>query len=91
MIRLHIIVEGQTEEAFVNQVLAVHLGTFNVSTDVHAITTSRGQGALHRGGWNGYHHLKRDLERWMQLRMTGERYCLLTVILSCSEESVSQG
>jgi hypothetical protein len=38
MIRLHVIAEGQTEEEFVNTVLAEHLGYFNISTSVHCIT-----------------------------------------------------
>jgi len=41
MIRLHIIAEGQTEEEFVNTILTEHLGYFNISTDVHRITTKR--------------------------------------------------
>jgi hypothetical protein len=41
MIRLHVIAEGQTEEEFVNTILAEHLGYFNISTSVHSITTKR--------------------------------------------------
>lgn len=32
MIRLHIIAEGQTEETFVRNLLAPHLGTKNISS-----------------------------------------------------------
>lgn len=53
MIRLHVVAEGQTEEAFVNSVLADHLGAFDVSTDVRCVETSRdkrriGLGAIRR-------------------------------------------
>lgn len=41
MIRLHIIAEGPTEEKFVKTILTEHLGYFNISTDVHCITTKR--------------------------------------------------
>ena len=41
VIRLHIIAEGQTEEEFINTILTEHLGYFNISTDVHCITTKR--------------------------------------------------
>jgi hypothetical protein len=41
MIRLHMIVEGQTEEGFVRSVLINHLGNFDVSTDVRRAETGR--------------------------------------------------
>jgi hypothetical protein len=66
MIRLHMIVEGQTEEAFVNQVLVDHFGYFNVIVDVRAVETSRSRGRIYRGGLLDYQRAKRDLERWMR-------------------------
>ncbi len=50
MIRLHIIVEGQTEEAFVKRVLRDHLGMFNIVTDVRCVETSRNSRRIYRGG-----------------------------------------
>ncbi len=50
MIRLHIIAEGQTEEAFVNELLTPHLGNFNISTSVHCITTNRKQKKIYLYG-----------------------------------------
>jgi hypothetical protein len=38
MIRLNIIVEGQTEELFVNNTLVEHLGQFEVYTSACCIT-----------------------------------------------------
>ena len=46
--RLYIIVEGQTEEAFVNQTLKPHLGNFLVGASALVVTTSRKRGT--RGG-----------------------------------------
>jgi len=66
MIRLHIVAEGQTEEEFVNSVLALHLGTLQIVTDVRCIETSRNRRRIFRGGFLGYAQLKRDLERWMK-------------------------
>ena len=40
-IRLHFIVEGQTEETFVNQVLKPHLGNRYVWADARCVQTSR--------------------------------------------------
>jgi hypothetical protein len=50
MIRLHFVVEGQTEEAFVNSVLADHLGCANVFADVRCVETSRQGARIFRGG-----------------------------------------
>ena len=50
MIRLHIIAEGQTEELFVRNILTDHLGYFNISTDVHCVTTN--QRRTQKTGWN---------------------------------------
>lgn len=68
MIRLHILVEGQTEEEFVNSVLTEHLGDFNISTDVRRVETSRDlkRSKIYRGGMSTYQRAKGDLERWMK-------------------------
>ena len=66
MIRLHIIAEGQTEEEFVNTILTDHLGYFNISTDVHCITTKRTRTSLHRGGLVSYQKAKRDITLWLE-------------------------
>ena len=62
MIRLHFIVEGQTEETFVNEVLAPELGAKSVFADVHRITTGRRRGRLYRGGFLAYEHLAREIK-----------------------------
>ena len=66
MIRLHFVVEGQTEEVFVRDVLMETLAAYGVIADVHRITTGRRGGAVHRGGFVSYAHLKRDLSLWMK-------------------------
>ena len=62
MIRLHFVVEGQTEETFVNTLLCPHLGQFNVSADARRVEMSPG----YRGGLTSYARAKRDLSRWMK-------------------------
>ncbi len=66
LIRLHLLVEGQTEETFANEVLAPDLGTRDVFAKAHCITTGRRHGRLFRGGMVSYEHLARDLTLWMK-------------------------
>jgi hypothetical protein len=66
LIRLHVLAEGQTEEAFVRGVLAPVLGAHNVFVDARRIETGRHHGRLFRGGLMDHEHLARDLELWMK-------------------------
>jgi hypothetical protein len=66
MIRLHAVVEGQTEESFVRDVLAPEFGSQGIFVDVHRITTGRRRLQVFRGGISGYNQLKSDLELWMK-------------------------
>jgi hypothetical protein len=61
LIRLHIVAEGQTEEGFVNGVLAPELAARDIVADVQCITTGRHRGRVFRGGLMRYEHLASDL------------------------------
>lgn len=64
MKRLYIVVEGQTEEKFVNSVLAPYLSK---SQQLHSVTPMpihRGRGA--RGGMVSYEPLKKDVLRLLK-------------------------
>jgi Domain of unknown function (DUF4276) len=68
MRRLNVLAEGQTEEAFVNEVLAPHLAGYGVMTRARCVTTGRGRhrpDIVHRGGLPSYAKTRRDLERWL--------------------------
>lgn len=68
MRRLNALAEGQTEEAFVNQVLAPHLAGFDVVVAVRSVTTRRDRhrrDLVSRGGLSDFGKVRRDLERWM--------------------------
>lgn len=68
MRRLNVLAEGQTEEAFVNQVLAPHLAGSGVVAAVRCVTTRRDRhrpDRVHRGGLHDFARVRRDLERWM--------------------------
>jgi hypothetical protein len=60
MKRLYIICEGQTEERFVNDVLAPHLQKFNV----HAVARCWGKRGQ-KGGGNSYDRVQNDIEKWI--------------------------
>ncbi len=66
MVRLHVVVEGQTEEAFVRNVLCPYMGRYDVIMVARCVETSRKGGIKRRGGIRGYSKLRRDLMRWMK-------------------------
>lgn len=66
VIRLNFIVEGQTEEAFVNTVLRSHLADFAVWSSARCVETSRRRNLKHSGGITNYARAKRDIQRWMR-------------------------
>ncbi|MDE0465105.1 MAG: DUF4276 family protein [Caldilineaceae bacterium] len=63
-VRLNFIVEGQTEETFVNQTLKPHLSRFSVGVSARVVTTSKNRGAKNRGGLSTYPKAKRDITLW---------------------------
>jgi len=66
MIRLYAVVEGQTEEAFFNQVLAPHLGSLGVVLmQPQLVRTGRHRGRDFRGGLLRFAKLKSDIDRLM--------------------------
>lgn len=65
-VRVNAIVEGQTEETFVRQVLAPHLGSVGVFMVARSVETSRHHAGISRGGVVDYERVKRDLVRWMR-------------------------
>ena len=64
--RLHFVVEGQTEEAFVKLALRPHLAQLSVFSAARCVTTSNKGGVKHRGGVNNYGQVKSDIVRWMR-------------------------
>ena len=74
MIRLNMIVEGQTEETFVRDVLTDHLVSFEVypyarrvETGRKRIRTTSGRGRrVFRGGMTSYLKAKGDILRWIK-------------------------
>jgi hypothetical protein len=70
-VRLHITAEGQTEERFVKDVLAPHLGEQGVWADARCVLTSKNKraGVEYRGGFRrhcAYPTVKADICAWMK-------------------------
>ena len=74
MIRLNMIVEGQTEETFVRDILAEHLAAFQVYPSAQMVETGRKRilGAsekgkrIFRGGMTTYQKARKDICRWIR-------------------------
>ncbi len=62
MTRLLVLVEGETEETFVNEVLAPHLRNFGY-TNIGARLLGNARQRSRRGGIRGWSSARRDLER----------------------------
>ena len=68
-LRLNFVVEGQTEERFVNTVLRYHFADQSIATAAHCVTTRRDRRAKHlkhRGGLTTYAHARDDIRRLIQ-------------------------
>ncbi|MBI4669974.1 MAG: DUF4276 family protein [Elusimicrobia bacterium] len=72
--RLHFIVEGQTEETFVNRVLAPRLAARSVWGNVRCVMTSRKRGIKYRGGLDSYSRAKNDIVLWMKEDQNADAY-----------------
>ena len=72
VVRVNILVEGQTEEAFIRDVVAPHLDSRSVFVNYRRIETSRrkekatGQIMYFRGGIVSYGKLRNDVLRWLK-------------------------
>lgn len=72
--RLHFVVEGQTEETFVRTLLAPELGAREIFCDAHRVTTGRKHGKVYRGGLVSFAHLRKDLDLWMKQDKTRDSW-----------------
>ena len=73
--RLFILVEGQSEEAFVNELLSPYF-VLNGIYDVNPVLIKTSEG--HKGGFVNYNHLKHDLHRL--LRSQGQDVIVTTFV-----------
>ncbi len=64
-VRLHFIIEGQTEETFVNQTLRPHLARFSIWAKARCVETGRKSGIKYRGGIVTYQKARKDIALWM--------------------------
>ena len=66
MIRLNVVVEGQTEEGFVAGLLAPHLASRGIVTAARCVTCGRKHGVVFKGGLPSYAVARRDLWQWLR-------------------------
>jgi len=68
MIRLHIVVEGETEKEFVDEVLTPELCPLGIIPDARCVVTSRKGGRKYSGGGinRSYIRLKNDIMNWIK-------------------------
>lgn len=67
MIRLYVIVEGDTEENFVNEVLALHFRDLGISTAASKVVTKGKRGnTVAQGGGRRYGHWRDDITSWIK-------------------------
>ncbi|XYI02559.1 DUF4276 family protein [Sorangium sp. So ce1128] len=86
MTRLYVLVEGQTEEAFVARVLAPHLVEHRVWSQPVVVATSRElSGRKHRGG-GGWKRWERDLRRLTAQRAGDARFTSLFDLYGLPED-----
>lgn len=66
-IRLNFVVEGQTEETFVNHLLLPHLASRSIRASARCVQTGRRRNVKHRGGVVRYAQARGDITRplWM--------------------------
>lgn len=65
MVRINFIVEGQTEETFVNTILCPHLSAHGIYPSARCVETGRHGSRIYRGGLLRYDKAKRDISRWL--------------------------
>ena len=64
--RLNFVVEGQTEETFVRDVLAEHLALRGVYAVARCVETSRTRLKIFKGGMTSYARARGDVVRWLK-------------------------
>ncbi len=66
MIRVNVVVEGQTEEGFVKRVLCPYLSEKNIVLTPRVVLLKRSKRSVARGGIRNYAQPKRDIQQWMK-------------------------
>lgn len=70
--RLHFVVEGQTEETFVNNTLAFYLASLDIAADARCVMTSKNRAKIYRGGLKTYHKAQFDINQWCKQDIHGD-------------------
>src|SRR5437764_909236 len=79
MIRLKLIVEGQTEELFVNELLLADLTPRGIFAAAWPVMTTKPGSHPSKGGGNNYSHWRKDIQR--ALRSDNNRNAYVTTMI----------
>lgn len=75
MTRLNVVVEGQTEETFIREILSPHLWRYGIHCNARIVELKRRKDGRKRvGGLSTYGKLKSDIARWMREDNNPETY-----------------
>ena len=66
MVRINFVVEGQTEETFVRDVLVPYFGERGVSCVASCVSTGKKRGIVYKGGMTSFEKAEQDIIRWMK-------------------------
>ena len=87
-VRLHFVVEGQTERRFVENILRPHLADQSIWVAVRCVETRRSRGRKYSGGIRGYARARKDIERWMREdRNSDTRFTTMFDLYALPEDS----
>lgn len=86
MIRLFVVVEGQTEETFVKSMLTPHLAERGVFCSAIVITTSREVSGVKRRGGGRWKHWERDIRRLTIQRGSAVRFTTMFDLYGLPED-----
>ncbi|MDE0233671.1 MAG: DUF4276 family protein [bacterium] len=65
-VTLRIVVEGQTEETFVNEILKPYLSGFSVDVSAHVLNPIERSDKGQPGGLNSYGQVKKEINLWLK-------------------------
>lgn len=65
---VNIVVEGQTEETFVRDLLSPWFGELGIFVVARRVETGRKRGHIFRGGVSNYQKIRRDIIQWLKQR-----------------------
>lgn len=64
--RLNMVVEGQTEKNFINELIKPYLHNFQLDVNVRIVETGHDKNRRYHGGGDNYYKIKNDINKWLK-------------------------